>query len=411
MDWSNRYATRASRMAASEIRELLKLLDQPDIISFAGGIPDPALFPRDVIASAFQRVLDDPQRSAASLQYSVSEGYQPLRQWLADYMATRGVTCTADNILITNGSQQGLDFLGRLFISPGDTVLVGRPTYLGALQAFNSYEPVYDVLPGRDNNRTVESYRSSQGGGPKFGYVMPDFQNPSGRTFSLEERNELLDAAEALGMALIEDTAYEQLYYDGATLPPLQALDIERKGGNIDESSVIYCGTFSKTVVPALRIGWIVAPRPVIEKLVLVKQASDLHSSTLNQMAMHEVVTNLPPQHMQRIRATYGVRRDAILRALRQYMPAGVTWTEPAGGMFVWVTLPESIDAAALLKLAIEEARVAFVPGGAFFADRSGRNTMRLSFSLNDESKVRTGIERLGRLLHRMLSDEQRLSA
>jgi DNA-binding transcriptional MocR family regulator len=397
IDWSSRYASRAERMAASEIRELLKLLDQPDIISFAGGIPDSALFPNEAIAGAFQRVLSDPKRSAVALQYAVSEGYLPLREWIAGYMGRMGVPCTPDNIMITNGSQQALDFLGKLFISPGDTVLVAWPTYMGALGAFNSYEPVYDALPGPDSNRTVESYR--QGGTlPRLGYCMPEFQNPTGTSLGLTEREKLLDAAAALDIPLIEDSAYEKLRYDGERAPPLLALDIERSGG-IENSRVIYCGTFSKTIVPALRIGWVVAASPVIKKLVLIKQASDLHVSTLNQIVMHEVAAEILDSHSQVIRDAYKARRDAMLRALETHMPAGVTWTRPEGGMFVWVTLPEAIDGAKLLERAIKEARVAFVPGAAFYADRSRRNNIRLSFSCSDTAAIDEGIRRIGSLL------------
>jgi DNA-binding transcriptional MocR family regulator len=398
MNWNEHYATRVTGMAASEIRELLKLLDKGDVISFAGGIPDPALFPQSRIADAFARILADPKRSAAALQYSVSEGYLPLRQWLVDYMAELGVRCTVDNILITNGSQQALDFLGKLFISPGDTVLVSQPTYLGALQAYNTYQPIYDVLPGPDSNRTVESYRQAAGGRPKFGYVMPEFQNPTGRSLSRAERLALLDAAAELDIPLIEDSAYEKLRYDGEAVPSLLALDAER-AGSIEQGRVIYCGTFSKTVVPALRIGWVVAPSPVIQKLVLIKQASDLHTSTLNQMAMHEVASTVPDEHIAGIRNAYKARRDAMLSALRSFMPEGVTWTEPEGGMFIWVTLPDHMDAAALLQRAVTEASIAFVPGGAFFPDRSGRSTLRLSFSLNEPAKIREGIGRLADLL------------
>lgn len=402
-DWSGHYAARAQRMAASEIRELLKLLDQPDIISFAGGIPDPALFPRAEIAQSFERILNDPEKSAVALQYSVSEGYPPLRAWIAGYMGRQGVACRPDNILITNGSQQALDFLGKLFLSPNDTVLVQRPTYLGALQAFNSYEPHYDILPSLDSNRTPESFHSeakSNGAGArvKIGYVMSEFQNPTGVSLTLAERNALLDSAAALGIPLIEDTAYEKMRYDGEALPSMLALAATRAGG-IDQANVIYCGTFSKTIVPALRIGWVVAPQPVIQKLVLIKQASDLHSSTLNQMVMHEVASTILDAQVVRIKAAYRERRDAMLAALARHLPAGVDWTKPEGGMFVWLTLPEAIDGATLLARAIAEARVAFVPGSAFFPDRAGHNTIRLSFSRANPAAIEEGIKRLGTVI------------
>jgi len=400
IDWTSHYAERAKRMTASEIRELLKVLDQPDLISFAGGIPDPGLFPTAEIAEAYARVLNDPARAKVALQYAVSEGYKPLREWIAGYMTRLGAACGADNVMITNGSQQALDFLGKLFITPGDTMLVAWPTYLGALQAFNCYEPVYDVLPGPDSNRTVESYAKGKGA-PRLGYCMPEFQNPTGTSLTHDERLQMLDAADAMDLALIEDNAYEKLRYDGERVPSLLALDIARKGG-IENSRVIYCGTFSKSIVPALRIGWVVAAKPVIQKLVIVKQASDLHVPTLNQIVMHEVASKIIEDHARIILPVYKARRDAMLAALQAHMPKGVQWTKPEGGMFVWVTLPESMDGGALLARAIAEAKVAFVPGIAFFADRGRSNYLRLNFSLADEASIAEGIRRLGALIATM---------
>ncbi len=397
-NWTDYYATRASRMKASEIRELLKLLDQPDIISFAGGIPDPNLFPVDLIAKTCKGILDDKAQAMAALQYAVSEGYLPLRQWLAEYMGKLGVTCTPENILITSGSQQGLDFLGKLFISPNDTVLTAWPTYLGALQAFNSYEANYDILPGAGSNRTPESYRAGGKPKPKFGYVMPEFQNPTGTSLTEKDRIALLDAAEAMDLPLIEDSAYEHLRYDGVRAKPIIALAAERAGG-IDNAKVIYCGTFSKSIVPALRIGWIVAPKELIKKLVLVNQSSHLHVATLNQMIMHRIASTVFEPHTKAINKIYKERRDAMLKSLAAHMPAGVTWTKPEGGMFVWMTLPTNIEGAELLRRAIEEARIAFVPGAAFHPDRSGNNTIRLSFSLIEPAVIDEGIKRLGALL------------
>jgi DNA-binding transcriptional MocR family regulator len=400
IDWTSHYAERAKRMTASEIRELLKVLDQPDLISFAGGIPDPGLFPMAEIADAYARVLNDPARAKVALQYAVSEGYKPLREWIAGYMTRLGAPCGPDNVVITNGSQQALDFLGKLFITPGDTMLVAWPTYLGALQAFNCYEPVYDVLPGPDSNRTVESYAKGEGA-PRLGYCMPEFQNPTGTSLTRAERLEMLDAADAMDLPLIEDNAYEKLRYDGERVPSLLALDIARKGG-IENSRVIYCGTFSKSIVPALRIGWVVAAEPVIKKLVIIKQASDLHVSTLNQIVMHEVASKIIEDQARVILPVYKARRDAMLAALEAHMPKGVRWTKPEGGMFVWVTLPEGMDGGALLARAIAEARVAFVPGVAFFADRGHTNYLRLNFSLSDEASITEGIRRLGVLIAQM---------
>jgi len=393
IDWTSRYATRASRMAASEIRELLKLLDKPDVISFAGGIPDPALFPMEAIRKAHRRALADP----LSLQYSASEGHKPLREWIAGYMAGLGVSCAAEHVLITSGSQQALDFIGKLFVSPGDEVLVSRPTYLGALQAMSAYEAKFTALPRRGDNR------ATAGGGAKkaLGYIMPDFQNPTGASLDLAERRDLLDAAAALDLPLIEDAAYEALRYEGEAMPALLALEAARVG-NVDAARILYCGTFSKTVVPGLRLGWVVAPEPVIRRLVLIKQASDLHTSTLSQKVMHEIVTATIPERLSAIRNAYRARRDSMLRALEREMPKGVRWTRPEGGMFLWLTLPEQVDAALLLSRSLAEARVAFVPGRAFHWDGSGGNTLRLNFSLTDEARIAEGIGRLGVLLRRV---------
>lgn len=405
LDWQSVFADRVARMQASEIRELLKLLDQPDIISFAGGIPNPELFPKDAILSAYREVFGDPATAAQALQYSVSEGYLPLRQWIVRYMASLGVPCGVENIVITSGSQQALDFLGKLLLSPNDTALVMAPTYLGALQAFNAYQPRYDVLRLSGGNRTPESYREAAaeaGGRVKFAYLVPDFANPTGITVTREERERLLDLAEALDTVVIEDGAYASLRFAGEALPPVLALDIERHG-SIEQARTLYCGTFSKTLAPGLRVGWICGARRMIEKVVLCKQAQDLHSSTVNQMVMHKVAETSFADQSVRNREAYRQNREVMLAALARHMPAGVTWSEPEGGMFVWVTLPDGMDGAALLADAIREERVAFVPGGAFFTDGTGRNTLRMSYSLPPPEQIEAGVARLGRLIGRKL--------
>jgi DNA-binding transcriptional MocR family regulator len=401
IDWNTAIAPRMREAKGSAIRELLKLLNDPGIVSFAGGIPDPALFPRAEIEAATQRILADPARAAIALQYAPSEGYVPLRRLIADAMQQRGVPCAIENILITSGSQQALDFIARLFLTAGDKVLVSRPTYLGALQAFNACEPVYGPLPRLGDNRAPESDAATKGA--RFGYVVTDFQNPTGESLTLAERQALIEAAAALKLPLVEDAAYDLLRYDRESLPSLLALDTARAGG-IDAGSVLYCGTFSKTIAPALRIGWVAAPRAVIEKLVLLKQASDLHASTLNQMVIHEVASTIGAQHLATIRRTYRARRDAMLAALEAHFPAGVEWTRPQGGMFIWVTVPDRIDTEDLLHRALGEARVAFVPGRTFHADDTGRNTLRLNFSLNSERVAAEGIARLGAVLRRALA-------
>lgn len=396
MNWQEIFATRMDRMQASEIRELLKLLDQPDIISFAGGIPDPVLFP----VQAFQEAMTDalsPAQSSAALQYSVSEGFGPLRDWIVDEMAALGVPCTRDNILITSGSQQALDYLGKLMLSPNDTALIGWPTYLGALGAFNAYEPRYDRLIPR-GNRSAQDYAKTakdNGGRVKFAYASVDFANPTGETLDRAARENILDLADTLDIAVIEDSAYQSLRFDGDPIPPMLALEIARKGG-INECRTLYCGSFSKTLAPGLRVGWICGAEPVISRLVLMKQAADLHSSTLNQMAINSVARSVFTDHTANLRRVYRLRRDAMLTALKEHMPDGVEWTKPEGGMFVWVTLPKDMDGAALLRHALETQKLAFVPGQAFFADRSGANTLRLAYSLADEAQINEGMKRLG---------------
>ena len=399
MQWTDVLASRTTRMKASEIRELLKLLDQPDIISFAGGIPDPALFPSDAFSRAFAEAMSGP-KAAQALQYSVSEGYLPLREWIAGRMAAIGIPCAADNILITSGSQQALDYLGKLFLSPGDTAMVGWPTYLGALGAFNAYEPRYVRLDPLSNAapEAVKAEAKAAGGAVKFAYLSSDFANPTGETLDQRGREALLDQAEALGCAVIEDAAYQSLRYEGEDVPPILALDI-RRNGSIENTRTIYCGSFSKTLAPGLRVGWVCAAREVIGRLVLMKQAADLHSSSLSQIATHMVARDLFDAHVATLRSTYNARRLRMLAALDREMPEGVRYTRPEGGMFVWLTLPEGMDGAQLLARAIAEERVAFVPGGAFHADGSNRNTLRLSFSCASEAQIDEGIKRLGRLL------------
>ena len=399
-EWEPRYARRAERMRASEIRELLKLLDEPGIISFAGGIPDPALFPVEEAREAFATALSDASAGHA-LQYSVSEGSLLLRQWIVGHMGRLGVPCEPDNILITAGSQQALDFLGRVLLSPGDTALVTAPTYLGALQAFSAYEPRYDELRPEHGNRTPEAYRNAaaeSGGEVKFAYVVPDFANPTGETISFAGRHRLLELVSELDAPLIEDSAYSALRFEGDAVPCLQALDVARTN-SIDGSRVIYCGTFSKTISPGLRTGWICAGRSMIRRLVLIKQMSDLNSATINQMVMHRLAQATYERQVMTARAHYRRRRDAMLAALATHMPEGVSWTRPEGGLFVWLTLPASIDAAELLQRSVVQARVAFVPGAAFFADGSGRNCARLSYSLSDETQIAEGIARLAALV------------
>jgi DNA-binding transcriptional MocR family regulator len=403
LDWPEMYAGRADRMHASEIRELLKLLTQPDIVSFAGGIPDPALFPMAAVRDAYAEILAHPEAGPNSLQYSVSEGYAPLREWIAGYMGRLGVPCDIDNIVITSGSQQGLDYVAKLFLSPGDTALVQEPTYLGALQAFNAYEPRYDILLGDD--MTADGFRqraAENGGRVGFAYVVPEFANPTGDTLDESQRRAVLRLIDELGVPLIEDAAYEALRFDGEPLKPMAALELETCG-TIENSRVMYAGTFSKTVCPGMRVGWICAASELVRKIVLAKQAGDLHSSTLNQMVVHRVVERVFDTHVQTLLPVYARRRDAMLSALAATMPHGASWTKPRGGMFVWVTLPKAINGADLLARSLAEEKIGFVPGGAFSPNGDVQNTIRLNYSLASEPVIAEGVSRLGKLIARQL--------
>ena len=397
-----RYARRADGMKASEIRELLKVLNRPGIISFGGGIPDPALFPAAEAKAAYSAILSDPATMTAGLQYSISEGYEPLRVWIARHMGSLGVPCSSDNIVVTSGSQQALEFLGKLFLTEGDTALVEAPTYLGALQAFSAYEPRYDTLTPEKGNRTPQSYAEAAGntgGSVKFLYVVPDFANPTGETLTASARNGLIDLACDLDAPIFEDAAYSALRFEGEPVPCIQALDVARNGGDINRSRVIYCGTFSKTLTPGLRVGWACAAEPIVRRLVLIKQASDLNTSNINQMVMYQLAEQTYARQVDQARKLYSARRTAMHEALLAHMPEGVNWTKPEGGLFIWLTLPPHHNGSALLKRAVEEHNIAFVPGSAFFTGGAGANTIRLSYSLPSEAQIHEGVARLGKLL------------
>jgi len=378
-----RLSSRARTIKASEIRELLKLVGKPSMISFAGGIPDPALFNVGLFQAAWREVFAGPSVAREALQYSTTEGYLPLRQWIADHMAARGVPAGPDNVLVTTGSQQGLDLIGKLLLDPGSGVVTARPTYLGALQSFSAYEPQFSGL---------DAPQPTGSRAPRLLYLVPDFANPDGATMSRAARHKALDQARTLDAVIVEDAAYSALRYDGEDLPPIAALDAGQHG--IEASRTLYCGTFSKTLSPGLRVGWVCGPKALIRKLTLLKQGADLHTATTNQMVIYQVAVAGYDGQVARARSVYRVRRDAMLAALERYAPPGLRWKKPDGGMFLWLELPEHLDAAALLPQALQQD-IAFVPGAAFHPDGSGRNTMRLSFSLSDEAQIEVGIFKL----------------
>jgi 2-aminoadipate transaminase len=300
---------------------------EPGVISFASGSPNPALFPYDTIARVTAEIMADPARRGPALQYGGSEGYLPLRELIVDHLGRTGARVAVENVVITNGSQQALEFVAKLLIDPGDRIVVTNPTYLGAFQAFNLFEPVYAGVPIDQSGVDLAALEQEFRRGAKLMYLMPDFGNPSGVTLPLEQRTAILDLSRRYGVPILEDQAYEQLRFTDERLPSMLALDAERGA----DGTVIYAGTFSKTLVPGLRVGWLVAPRPVAEKLVFVKQASDLQTGSLNQMIVHGVAQAIFDQHVPVLRESYRRSRDAVLRALRRHMPQSVTWNEPEG--------------------------------------------------------------------------------
>ncbi len=398
--WSERFAQRLQGMRRSEVRELLKLTEQPGVISFGGGLPAAELFPVKRCEEACVKVLRE--QGAQALQYSTTEGYRPLREMIARHSSRYGLHVGPENILITASSQQALDLVGKVFINAGDHLVVEHPTYLGALQAWNLYQAQYTPVPVDDDGMRTDSLESALRGGPKFLYALPNFQNPTGVTISLERRQQIVRLADHYGVPILEDDPYGQLRYEGDHVPAIVALDAKFQGGNGQYTgNVIYMSTFSKTLAPGLRLGWITASEGVIERLVMAKQATDLHTSTFTQMVAYEMARGgFIDEHVRAMRPAYRERRDAMLAAMAEYFPPSVTWTRPKGGLFLWVRFPDSVDASDVLREAIAH-KVAFVIGSAFFADGSGRNTARFNFSAADPERIREGIRRLGAVLER----------
>ncbi|GMA14022.1 PLP-dependent aminotransferase family protein [Deinococcus metallilatus] len=389
VDLTARLADRARRMNASAIREILKVTQQPDVISFAGGLPAPELFPLEDVRRATETVLS--KYGPAALQYSTTEGHLPLREWIA---ARDGISPA--NVQIVTGSQQGLDLLGKILINEGDVVLVEAPTYLGALQSFQPYGPRYVELPTDEHGIDTGALEDVLKAHPaKLLYAIPNFQNPTGRTLSLERRRRLLELTAQYGVLVIEDDPYGKLRFTGEELPSLYALGLEMVGGDPNRSHVIYSSSFSKTLVPGLRDAWVQAARPIIEKLVQAKQGADLHTPTLNQMIVAELVGDVLPRQVEIVKKAYGERAQDMMARLREHFPAGVDFTTPEGGMFLWVTVPEGIDTVPLLAQAVER-KVAFVPGSPFYALGGGHNTMRLSYSSATPEQIDRGIRALG---------------
>jgi 2-aminoadipate transaminase len=390
-------------MTSSAIRELLKLTEDPELISFAGGLPAPEVFPVAQIEAATRRVLEE--HGSVALQYGPTEGYQPLRELLVRHMARYGIEVTPANLLVTTGSQQALDLIGKLFVNGGDRIVTEEPTYLGALQAWRAYEAQYLPVPADDDGLQVDRAEEALRAGPKFVYVLPNFQNPGGTTLSLARRRRLVELAAHYGVPIVEDDPYGQLRYEGEHQPPIVKLDAEHRGcaHRPYRGGVLYLSTLSKTLAPGLRVGWVVGPEEVIRRLAQMKQGADLHSSTFAQMvAYHAARGGFLDRHVRRIRAVYGERRDAMLDALARHFPPGARWTRPQGGLFLWVTLPPGFDSGALLVEALGE-KVAFVPGGSFFPRGGGAGALRLNFSYCAPSMIEEGVRRLAGVVRRHL--------
>ncbi|PHM19026.1 MAG: 2-aminoadipate aminotransferase [Curvibacter sp. PD_MW3] len=380
-------AARAEKMNPSVLRELLKVTERPGIISFAGGLPSPKTFPVDEFAAACAKVLRDD--AAAALQYAASEGYGPLREMVA---ASLPWPVEPAQVLITTGSQQGLDLVAKVLIDQGSRILVETPTYLGALQAFAPMEPLVQSVASDEEGVDIADLRRVQAAGTpaRFLYVLPNFQNPTGRTMSETRRAALSTCAAELGLPLIEDNPYGELWFDSPPPAPLTARNPE---------GCLYLGSFSKVLAPSLRLGFVVAPKTLFPKLLQAKQAADLHSPGFNQRVVAEVMKDgFLDRHVPRIRALYKTQRDVMLAALAQHMPPGVTWNQPDGGMFLWARLPQGMDTAALLPRAVDRG-VAFVPGAAFYADHADVRTLRLSFVTASEQEIQQGVTALATVI------------
>ncbi len=390
-----KFAKRMDYLKASEIRELLKLAEKPEIISFAGGLPAPELFPTEELAKVSEVVLKE--HGMQALQYGPTDGFTPLREKIAKRMEVFGFKTNAENILITSGSQQGLDFSARVFLNEGDIVICESPSYLGAINAFKACMPQFvevatdaegmvmedleEILKTRDNVKMI--------------YVIPDFQNPSGKTWSVERRKRLIELANEYDLPVIEDNPYGELRFEGEIPPSLKAFDTEGR--------VIFLGTFSKTFSPGMRLGWVIADAPILQKYNFIKQGADLQSSTIAQREMNTYMEMYDfDAHIEKIKKVYKNRRDVMIEAIKEHFPSNVTYTYPEGGLFTWVVLPEHLSARDIMPKALEN-NVAFVPGGSFYPNGGNENTFRLNYSNMSEDKIKEGIARLGKVLKEMM--------
>ncbi|MGN6829647.1 aminotransferase-like domain-containing protein [Paucibacter sp. M5-1] len=387
-------ARRAARMNPSIIREILKVTEKPGILSMAGGLPSADTFPVDALKAACDQVLSKNAKEA--LQYASSEGFAPLREWVAAKVGSLGLNARPDQVLITSGSQQGLDLVGKILCDAGAPVAVETPTYLGALQAFTPYEPIFTSLASDEQGVRPEAFGQlpHDAPGTRFAYLLPNYQNPTGRVMSLARREAVVAAAQAARVPIVEDNPYGDLWFDEP--PPASLSSLWPEGS-------VYLGSFSKVLTPGFRLGYIVAPDELYPKLLQAKQAADLHTPGFNQRVVHEVIKNgFLDLHVPKIRARYKANRDAMAAALQEHLPPGCEWQSPAGGMFFWIRLPEGFDAMALLPLAVE-AGIAYVPGAAFYAHKPDPRSLRLSFVTLTPELITEGVAILGRVLREAL--------
>ena len=390
-----RFASRMDRMPVSAIREILKVTEHPDIISFAGGLPAPELFPVAAIAQAHADVFAG--EGPAALQYSTTEGWRPLREWIARRMEKRGIAANADRVLITTGSQQGIDLVAKVFIERGDAVVVENPCYLAALQVFSGYEASVVSIDSDDEGMRVDQLENAlKYSSPKLIYIVSEFSNPKGTTLPYERRQKLIELSARYRVPILEDNPYSELRYTGESLQPLAALD--------RDGLVIHISTFSKTLSPGMRLGWLIASEEIFQTVVVAKQAADLHTSTIEQHAAARLLESFDYDgHVGHLCEVYGERRQAMLSAMERYFPAEARWTRPDGGLFLWVELPDRLSAEELFEEAIAE-RVAFVPGTSFFACERKLNFMRLNFSNQKPEMIEEGIKRIAGVLRRRLT-------
>lgn len=392
-----KFAKRIDQMKGSEIREAIKLTLKPGMISFAGGLPAPEMFPVAEMKNAANHVLDE--AGALAMQYATTEGYDPLREKIAARMKGKyQIETTKYQILITNGSQQGLDFSGKLFIDEGDVILFESPSYMGAFNAFKAYQPKFKEVPTDEEGMIPEELEKvlQTTDNVKMIYVIPDFQNPTGRTWSLERRKAFLKVINQYNIPVIEDNPYGELRYEGEAVPSLKSMD--------EKGLVIFLGSFSKILAPGYRIGWICAAPEILQKYIFIKQGADLQPSTVSQMEINRFMELYDlDAHVERIRRLYGARRKLMMDTMEQSFPAQVKYTYPKGGLFTWVELPEGMDAREILIQCVEK-NVAYIPGGAFYPEGGKENTFRLNFSNMPEDKIVEGIQRIGEVLHHVMS-------